>query len=89
MDALYVQTAEGPKRIEIGGGTATRTVQTDDGRSAVLTAGTAYIVPSHITGRLTVYLDGCLYTGFTDASATTITFSDDIPTWMQIVVIAD
>lgn len=89
MDALYVQTTEGPKRIEIGGGTATRMVQTDDSRSTVLTAGTAYTVPSHTTGRLTVYLDGCLYTGFADASATTITFSDDIPTWMQIVVIAD
>ncbi len=89
MDALYVQTTEGPKRVELGGATATRTVQIDNSRSAVLTAGTAYAVPSHTTGRLTVYLDGCLYTGFTDASATTITFSDDIPAWMQIVVIAD
>lgn len=89
MDALYVQTAEGPKPVVLGTGSAAHTVQTDDSRSAVLTAGTAYTVPSHVTGRLTVYLAGCLYTDFTDTSATTITFSDDIPTWVQIVVIAD
>ena len=71
-----------------GSGAGTQTIQTDESRDAVLTAGTAYAVPSHplAENRVSVFLDGVAYTGFHEVSQTTITFDDDIPAAMQIVV---
>ena len=68
-----------------GSGAGTQTIQTDESRDAVLTAGTAYAVPS-AENRVSVFLDGVAYTGFHEVSQTTITFDDDIPAAMQIVV---
>lgn len=70
-------------------GTATRSVQTDIQRTAILTAGTPYAVPNHpvLEGKLQVYLDGLQYPDFTDVSATSITFDIDIPTTTEIVCV--
>ena len=90
MDALYVKTASGLQRVEVGGGGSTRTVQTDKSRNAVLTAGTAYTVPAHAVGKgVLVYLGGLLYTDFTDVSTTTISFDVDIPATMELVVVVE
>lgn len=90
MDALYVKTASGLRRVEVGGGGSTQTVQTDKSRNAVLTAGTAYTVPTHTVGKgVLVYLGGVVYTDFTDVSATTISFDVDIPATMEIVVVVE
>ena len=90
MDALYVKTASGLHRVEVGGSGSTQTVQTDKSRDAVLTAGTAYTVPTHTVGKgVLVYLGGLLYTDFTDVSATTIFFDVDIPATMEIVVVVE
>lgn len=72
-------------------GAGTRTVQTDESRGAVLTAGAAYAVPSHTVGenRIKVYLGGFLADDWEETSATTIVFGFDIPAVMPIVVIAD
>lgn len=72
-------------------GAGTRTVQTDESRDAVLTAGATYAVPSHTVGenRIKVYLGGFLADDWEETSATTIVFSFDIPAVMPIVVIAD
>lgn len=91
-DTLWVKTAEGLKRAEIEGtgGSSNRTVLTDKSRDAVLTAGTAYTVPTHTVGKgVLVYLGGLLYTDFTDVSATTISFDVDIPATMEIVVVVE
>lgn len=90
MDALYVKTAGGLQRVEVGGSGATQTVQTDKSRDAVLAAGTAYTVPAHTVGKgVLVYLGGLLYTDFTDVSTTTISFDVDIPATMEIVVVVE
>nr|DAL16098.1 MAG TPA_asm: hypothetical protein [Caudoviricetes sp.] len=92
MDALYVKTPSGLQKVEIEGtgGSSTQTVQTDKSRDAVLTAGTAYTVPTHKVGKgVLVYLGGVVYTDFTDVSATTISFDVDIPATMEIVVVAE
>ena len=80
-DSLYVKTAGGILPIAIEG---TRKVVTSDSREAVLAAGTAWTVPQHTvdSNELTVYIEGLLCTRgveYTDASATTITFTSDIP----------
>ena len=76
-------------KVYTSAGVVARTVQTDVERSAVISAGTAYTVPSHpmLEGKIQVFLDGLQYTDFTDASATTITFDIDIPTTTEIVCI--
>lgn len=61
-----------------------RKVVTSNSREAVLTAGTAWTVPQHTvdSNELAVYIEGLLCTRgieYTDASATTITFTSDIP----------
>lgn len=90
MDALYVKTVGGLRRVAVGGSSSTQTVQTDKSRDAVLTAGTAYTVPTHTVGKgVLVYLGGLLYTDFTDVSSTTISFDVDIPVTMEIVVIVE
>ena len=74
-----------------GTGDETRAVQTDTSRTAVISAGTAYTVPSHGVGeqRLQVYLDGLQYRDFAELSATQISFDIDIPTTMEIVVVVN
>ena len=62
----------------------TRKVVTSDSRAAVLAAGTAWTVPQHTvnSSELAVYIQGLLCTRgveYIDASATTITFTSDIP----------
>lgn len=86
-DSLYVKTSGGILPIAIegtGGGGGTRKVVTSNSRESVLTAGTAWTVPQHTVGgdELLVWIDGLLCTRgveYTDASATTITFTSDIP----------
>lgn len=70
---------------------ATRSVQTDISRKAVISAGTAYTVPNYALGeqRLQVFLDGLQYCDFTEVSMTQISFDIDIPTTMEIVVVID
>ena len=92
-DRLYVKTASGflPIAIEgTGGGGGTRKVVTSNSREAVLTAGTAWTVPQHTvdSNELAVYIEGLLCTRgveYTDASATTIIFTSDIPTDFSLV----
>ena len=62
-----------------------------ESRSAVLSAGTAFTVPSHTVGlgKIKVFLDGLLCQAgvhFFDLGETEISFSADIPPTMQIVV---
>ncbi len=70
---------------------ATRIVQTDQSRSAVLKAGALYTIPSYALGeqRLQVFLDGMQYRDFTEVSTTQISFDIDIPTTMEIVVVVN
>lgn len=93
-DALYVQTADGPVKVDLGtgsGGTASRTVSRSTSRDAVLAAGTEYTVSAHTVGKnlVAVYLDGVRYDDFTETSSTSITFDVDIPTTMEITVVVD
>lgn len=67
-----------------------RKVVTSNSREAVLTAGTAWTVPQHTvdSNELAVYIEGLLCTRgveYTDASATTITFTSDIPADFSLV----
>lgn len=95
IDSLYIKTSDGFVKVNIGGGSGggevTRKVLVSSTRSEVLSTGTALTVPSHEVGnnRILVYLDGLLCTDFTDESVTTISFNDDIPADMEIVVIVD
>ena len=91
-DSLYVKTAGGilPIAIEGTGGGGTRKVVTSNSRESVLTADTAWTVPQHTVGgdELLVWIEGLLCTRgieYTDASATTITFTSDIPTDFSLV----
>ena len=77
------------RAVVIGGsGIGSMTVAVDKSRDAVLTAGTAYAVASHplAENRVSVFLNGVAYTDFHEVTQTTITFDDDIPAAMQIVV---
>ena len=67
-----------------------RKIVTSNSREAVLTAGTAWTVPQHTvdSNELAVYIEGLLCTRgveYTDASATTITFTSDIPADFSLV----
>lgn len=92
-DSLYVKTAGGILPIAIegtGGGGGTRKVVTSNSREAALTAGTAWTVPQHTVGgdELLVWIEGLLCNRgveYTDASATTITFTSDIPAAFSLV----
>lgn len=75
--------------VVIGGsGVGSMTVAVDESRDAVLAAGTAYAVASHplAENRVSVFLNGVAYADFHETTQTTITFDDDIPAAMQIVV---
>lgn len=77
------------RAVVIGGsGVGSMTVAVDESRNAVLAAGTSYAVASHplAENRVSVFLDGVAYTDFHEVTQTTITFDDDIPAAMQIVV---
>lgn len=77
------------RAVVIGGsGVGSMTVAVDESRDAVLTAGIAYAVVSHplAENRVSVFLNGVAYTDFHEVTQTTITFDDDIPAAMQIVV---
>lgn len=77
------------RAVVIGGsGVGSMTVAVDEIRDAVLAAGTAYAVASHplAENRVSVFLDGVAYGDFHETTQTTITFDDDIPATMQIVV---
>ena len=94
MDALYIQTAEGPKRIEIGGegGSVSRKVFTSSNRSSVLAAGTAFEVPTYTKGdnSLSVFLNGLLCTKgveYTEATTTSVSFTSDIPADYEITAV--
>lgn len=92
-DSLYVKTAGGILPIAIegtGGGGVTRKIVTSNSREAVLTAGTAWTVPQHTvsSNELSVHIEGLLCTRgveYTDVSATTISFTSDIPTDFSLV----
>lgn len=73
-----------------GGGGGSFTVQTDT-RTGDLAAGVAYSVPPYSvgTGAIVVFLDGILCNAgveYIEASATTITFTSDIPLDVEITV---
>ncbi len=90
-DALYVKTTSGILPVAVGESSGvTRKVVTSDSRSAVLSAGTAWTVPQHTVGsnELLVWIEGLLCISgveYTDTSATTITFTSDIPTDFSLV----
>jgi hypothetical protein len=93
MDALYVKTAGGLQRVEIGGegGSVSRKVFTSSNRSAVLTAGTAFEVPEYTKGdnSLSVFLNGLLCTKgveYTEVT-TSVSFTSDIPADFEITVV--
>ena len=96
MDALYVKTAGGLQRVEIGGmggdGSVTRKVLTSSVRSEVLTAGTAFSVPEYTMGdgSLAVYLCGLLCSKgveYEEVSAKSISFTSDIPADFEITAV--
>lgn len=74
----------------VGGGGGSFTVQTDS-RTEALPAGAAYTVPVYAvgTGALMVFLDGILCNAgveYNELSATTISFTSDIPLDTEITV---
>lgn len=95
--SLWAKTADGLQRVEIegtgGGGSVSRKVFTSSNRSAVLTAGTALVVPTYTKGdgSLSVFLNGLLCTKsveYTEVSTTSISFTSDIPTDYEITAVA-
>lgn len=90
--SLYVRTASGNEKLDIGGSSKlTRTVARSPSRTAVVSAGTEYTVPAHTVGTnaVAVYLDGVRYDDFSEISGTAISFDVDIPTTMEITVVVD
>ena len=87
--AFDLATNDVVRAVVIGGsGVGSMTVAVDESRDAVLVAGTAYTVTAHplAENRVSVFLNGVAYTDFHEVTRTTITFDDDIPAAMQIVV---
>lgn len=74
-----------------GADAGTRAVQTDESRSAVIAAGTAYSVPQYVlgAGKLTVYLGGVKCEEFQESTTTAIIFTSAIPADMPIVVVVE
>ena len=92
MDALYVKTAGGLQRVEVGGegGSVSRKVFTSSNRSAALTAGAAFEVPEYTKGdnSLSVFLNGLLCTkGVEYTEATSVSFTSDIPADYEITAV--
>ena len=93
-DSLYIQTSDGPVKVEIEGGSGgvSHKVFTSTSRSAVITAGTVWTVPSYTMGdnSLAVFVNGlrCIKgQQYTEASSTTITFTFDVPTDFELTAI--
>ena len=85
MDALYVKTASGLQRVEIGGegGSVSRKVFTSSNRSAVLTAGTAFEVPAYTKGDNSLSLEWnglhlAKDVDYTETTTATVTFAFDL-----------
>ena len=94
MDALYVKTASGLQKVEIGGegGSVSRKVFTSSNRSSVLAAGTAFEVPTYTKGdnSLSVFLNGLLCSKsveYTEVSTTSISFTSNIPADYEITAV--
>ena len=90
MDALYVKTSAGLEQIKLGGGPSASisiTRQTTTLESA-LPAGSALAVPAHETGggKLRLYLYGILLSSdaYAEASASTVTFAQELPAGTEI-----
>lgn len=83
VDDVIVATAYGATD------SATRAMQVDTARSAVIAVGQSYQVPTYVLGTesLQVWLNGLKYTDFTEVDATHIAFDIDIPTDMQIIAV--
>lgn len=87
-------TSEVPADYELtavvigGSGAGTHLVSVSESRDSVITAGTSYEVPAHPVGenRVAVFLNGLQYADFEETSSTTISFNNDIPADMQIIV---
>lgn len=93
-DLLYIKTADGPVKVEIEGGSggASHKVFTSTSRSAVISTGTAWTVPSYTMGdnSLAVFVNGlrCIKgQQYTEASSTTITFMFDVPMDFELTVV--
>ena len=93
-DSLYIQTADGPVKVEIEGGSGgvSHKVFTSTSRSAVVSTGTAWAVPSYTMGdnSLSVFVNGlrCIKgQQYAEASSTTITFTFDVPTDFELTAI--
>lgn len=89
MDALYVKTASGLQKVEIGGtgggGSVSRKVFTSSNRSETLTAGTALVVPTYTKGDNSLSLEWnglhlAKGVDYTEATTTTVTFAFDLAT---------
>lgn len=94
MDSLYVKTADGLQKVEIGGegGSVSRKVFTSSNRSSVLAAGTAFEVPTYTKGdnSLSVFLNGLLCSKsveYTEVSTTSISFTSNIPADYEITAV--
>ena len=96
MDSLYVKTSSGLERLDLGssggGAGVSRKVFSSALRDADLAAGAAFGVPTYTVGSnsLQVFLDGLLCVKgreYTEASATTVTFTSVIDADTQIVAV--
>ena len=94
--SLWAKTADGLERVAIegagGGGSVSRKVLTSSVRDAVLTAGTAFTVPTYTKGdnSLAVYIGGLLCTKgveYNEVTAETISFTSDIPADFEITAV--
>lgn len=83
VDDVIVATAYGATD------SATRAMQVDTARSAVIAVGQSYQVPTYVLGTesLQVWLNGLQYTDLTEVDTTHIAFDIDIPTDMQIIAV--
>lgn len=93
---LYVKNGNSIIPLELGTGAGSTLTVTRESKvlTETLTAGTAYEVPTHTVGSdlLIVLFDGLLCEAgaskqYVDASATTITFNDDLPAGSEIDVL--
>lgn len=71
-----------------GSGAGTRLVSVSESRESEIVAGADYDVPAHTVGenRIAVFLNGLQYSDFIETSSTTISFDNNIPADMQIIV---
>lgn len=97
MDSLYVKTADGLAKVNLGtsgSGSRISVVRERQVLTSALAAGTAYAVPEHEVGGsdLVVCFNGVLCIEgaseqYTDVNATSIQFNFDLPIGSEIDVI--